>query len=106
MIEAGSRGLRLRSVESSHGAIVYSRAAQTDSDGFYYQPAGLCEDYPEETTTSAKIAADFDVLRDTGTKLLRFGPCCVSTSSRWRRSGCRSQRGLVSATYQKTRVIG
>ena len=51
----------------------FSRAAQQDGDGFYYQPAGLCEDYPEETTTSEKIAADFDVLRRTGTKLLRFG---------------------------------
>ena len=52
---------------------LFSRAAQQDSDGFYFQPAGLCEDYPEETTTSEKIAADFDVLRRTGTKLLRFG---------------------------------
>ena len=51
----------------------FSRAAQQDSNGFYFQRAGLCEDYPEETTTSEKIAADFDVLRRTGTKLLRFG---------------------------------
>ena len=52
---------------------VHSRATHTDSDGFYHQPAGLCEDYPEETTTSEKIQKDFAVLRETGTKLLRFG---------------------------------
>ena len=52
---------------------VHSRAAQTDAQGFYHQPAGLCEDYPEETTTSEKIQKDFAVLRETGTKLLRFG---------------------------------
>ena len=52
---------------------VHSRAAQTDKEGFYRQPAGLCEDYPEETTTSEKIQKNFDVLRETGTKLLRFG---------------------------------
>ena len=52
---------------------LHSRAAQTDKDGFYHQPAGLCEDYPDETTTSAKIQRDFAVLRETGTKLLRFG---------------------------------
>ena len=51
----------------------FSRAAQQDARGFYLQPAGLCEDYPEETTTPEKIAADFDVLRRTRTKLLRFG---------------------------------
>ena len=110
MIDAGSRGLRLRNVESFRRGIwtravalpllllaallgssvdasaadasevaaeprrfVFSRAAQQDREGFYFQPAGLCEDYPEETTTSAKIAAEFDVLRQTGTKLLRFG---------------------------------
>ncbi|MBA2431885.1 MAG: cellulase family glycosylhydrolase [Chthoniobacterales bacterium] len=51
----------------------FSRAAQQDQDGFYYQPAGLCEDYPEESTTSEKIQRDFAVLRETGAKLLRFG---------------------------------
>ncbi len=52
---------------------IFSRQAQQGVDGFYYQPAGLCEDYPEETTTAEKIEGDFDVLRRTGTKLLRVG---------------------------------
>jgi hypothetical protein len=52
---------------------LHSRAAGTDAEGFYHQPAGLCEDYPEETTTSEKIQRDFAVLRETGSKLLRFG---------------------------------
>jgi polysaccharide biosynthesis protein PslG len=50
-----------------------SRAKQQDDQGFYFQPAGLCDDYPEETTTSTKIQRDFEVLRQTGSKLLRFG---------------------------------
>lgn len=52
---------------------VYSRQIQTDAQGFYFQPAGLCDDYPEESTTVAKIRNDFRVLRDTGSKVLRFG---------------------------------
>lgn len=52
---------------------VFSRQVQQDAAGFYYQPAGLCEDYPEETTTSEKVARDFEILRETGTKLLRVG---------------------------------
>lgn len=31
------------------------------------------KDYPEESTTSEKIAGDFDILRRSGTKLLRVG---------------------------------
>lgn len=52
---------------------VWSRAAQEDAGGFYFQPAGLCDDYPEETTTLAKIRDDFAVLAATGATLFRFG---------------------------------
>lgn len=63
---------------ASHRALplhrfVWSRAAQQDAEGFYFQPAGLCDDYPEETTTSARIREDFDVIAATGATLFRFG---------------------------------
>ncbi|APR88107.1 hypothetical protein A7982_13456 [Minicystis rosea] len=51
----------------------YSRAASTDADGFYDEPVGLCDDYPEETTTSAKIQRDFAAVAATGARVLRFG---------------------------------
>jgi hypothetical protein len=51
----------------------WSRQAQQDRQGFYYQPAGLCEDYPEEATTLTKIRQDLETVQQTGAKLLRFG---------------------------------
>lgn len=50
----------------------YSRAAQQDAQGFYYQPTGLADDYPEETTTPAKIARDFEAMSAAGVKVFRF----------------------------------
>jgi len=50
----------------------YSRSAETDAQGFYYQPAGLADDYPEETTTSAKIQRDISAIVETGSKVYRF----------------------------------
>jgi hypothetical protein len=54
-------------------AFPFSRAAQTDAEGFYDAPAGLCDDYPEETTTPAKIQRDFAALTETGSRVFRFG---------------------------------
>ncbi|MFT3765872.1 MAG: cellulase family glycosylhydrolase [Minicystis sp.] len=54
-------------------AFPYSRAAGTDAAGFYDEPVGLCDDYPEETTTSAKIQRDFAAVAATGARVLRFG---------------------------------
>ena len=70
---AGDAAAQKRDASTGLRRFAFSRAAQQDAAGFYLQPAGLCEDYPEETTTSEKIAGDFDVLRGTGAKLLRFG---------------------------------
>jgi hypothetical protein len=51
----------------------WSRQAQQDRNGFYYQPVGLCEDYPEETTTTEKIRQDYETLRQVGAQVFRFG---------------------------------
>ncbi len=50
----------------------FSRQVQQDAEGFYYQPMGLCEDYPEESTTLARVRQDFATLRELGVKQLRF----------------------------------
>lgn len=50
----------------------WSRLASTDSAGFYAQPAALCEDYPEESTTMKRVLQDFAIVRETGAAALRF----------------------------------
>lgn len=50
----------------------WSRSLLQDTEGFYQQPAGICEDYPEESTTLAKIRQDFETMRSLGVKQLRF----------------------------------
>ncbi len=52
---------------------VWSRRVQQDKRGFYYQPAGLCEDYPESDRTQAKLDLDFQCLHQVGAKVLRVG---------------------------------
>lgn len=49
----------------------YARLLRGDGD-FYHTPLGLCEDYPEETTTAAIYNADFDLLDRAGIDLLRI----------------------------------
>lgn len=49
-----------------------SRSLATEAGGFYAQPLGVCEDYPEDTTTLAKIRADFETMRELGVRQLRF----------------------------------
>lgn len=39
---------------------------------FHLTPLGLCEDYPEESTTTEIIRKDLELLRQTGVKLLRI----------------------------------
>jgi hypothetical protein len=51
----------------------FSRATGTDAEGYYHQPAGLSDDFPEETTTAEKIERDFAAARDTGSAIFRFG---------------------------------
>ena len=48
------------------------RLLRDDAVAFHRTPLGLCEDYPEETTTEAVYRADFELLKATGTDLLRI----------------------------------
>ncbi len=50
----------------------YARLLRDDAATFYHVPLGLCEDYPEETTTAAIYNADFDLLDRAGIDLLRI----------------------------------
>lgn len=49
-----------------------SRHLQQDNQGFYYLPAGLCDDYPEESSDVNKIKKDLETLKAVGAKYLRF----------------------------------
>ncbi|HLV79296.1 MAG TPA: beta-galactosidase [Chthonomonadaceae bacterium] len=51
----------------------WSRQAQQDPQGFYDEPAGLCEDYPPESRTPAKVERDLAVMRQVGARVLRVG---------------------------------
>lgn len=51
----------------------WSRSRQQDKAGYYDQPAGLCEDYPEADRTQAKLDRDFQAVRWAGARLLRVG---------------------------------
>jgi hypothetical protein len=50
-----------------------SRARQADARGTYFMPAGLADDYPEESFTEAKLARDFRTLAQTGARYYRIG---------------------------------
>src|SRR3981081_4007897 len=44
-----------------------------DPAGFYLQPSGLADDYPEESHPVEKMRRDLAVVRDAGVRYLRFG---------------------------------
>lgn len=48
------------------------RLLRTQDDAYFHTPLGLCEDYPEETTTSEIIEGDLNLLNETGIDLLRI----------------------------------
>lgn len=52
--------------------MIYDRLIRHDNDVYYNVPIGLCEDYPEETTTMQIIRNDMELLKNSGTKLLRI----------------------------------
>lgn len=58
---------------ASASSFPWSRSRRQDKAGFYFQPAGLCEDYPEVDRTQARLDRDFQVLRWAGVRLLRVG---------------------------------
>jgi hypothetical protein len=53
-------------------AAIPARDTDTDARGFYHQPAGLADDFPEESTTPEKIRHDLEVARETGARYFRF----------------------------------
>jgi hypothetical protein len=50
----------------------YTRLERPDNASYYSTPLGLCEDYPEESTTSEIIRNDMVFLQNTGIDLLRI----------------------------------
>ena len=50
----------------------YDRLLRSDDATFYTVPIGLCEDYPEESTTLEIIRADMELLKRSGIDLLRI----------------------------------
>src|SRR4051794_27759911 len=57
---------------SAPAAELPSRVRDTDAHGFYAQPAGLADDFPEESTGPDKIRRDFETARAAGARYLRF----------------------------------
>lgn len=50
----------------------YDRLVRPPAAEYYHVPIGLCEDYPEETTTVAGFRKDFEFLKNTRIDLLRI----------------------------------
>ncbi|MFL5310325.1 MAG: GH39 family glycosyl hydrolase [Myxococcales bacterium] len=62
-----------RPVRDRAALSVPSRQRDSLPGGYYAQPAGIADDYPEESTTEAKIRRDLDTARAAGVRWLRFG---------------------------------
>jgi hypothetical protein len=80
MLLIGSNASHASPAHEQHGRPVaalqqfpWSRAVRTTPGGFYYQPAGLCDDFPDDVRTRERIRRDFDVMRRCGAKLFRCG---------------------------------
>ena len=52
--------------------LIYDELVNTNHNGFYTMPIGLCEDWPEESTTRDIYLADFELLKRSGIKYLRI----------------------------------
>jgi hypothetical protein len=52
--------------------LLYDQLMKPQDAVYYHVPVGLCEDYPEEKTTSEIIRADFEFLKKHDVKLLRI----------------------------------
>ncbi len=64
------------------GGLLYGSLTRPEGAAYYHAPLGLCEDYPEETTTKALYEKDFKLLDSLGVRLLRisFGWDAIETS--------------------------
>ncbi|MDP4196572.1 MAG: hypothetical protein Q8940_16075 [Bacteroidota bacterium] len=52
--------------------LIYNQLVKPNNATYYHVPVGLCEDYPEETTTLAGIRKDFEFLKSANIHLLRI----------------------------------
>ncbi len=52
--------------------LIYDKLTTKNKSEFYHMPLGLCEDWPEETTTREIYINDFEVLKRSGIKFLRI----------------------------------
>lgn len=52
--------------------LIYDQLLRPESAEYYHVPIGLCEDYPEETTTMEIIRGDMELLKRTDIDLLRI----------------------------------
>jgi hypothetical protein len=52
--------------------LIYDQLMKPEDAVYYHVPVGLCEDYPEETTTLELIRSDFEFLKKHDVKLLRI----------------------------------
>ncbi|MBC8402032.1 MAG: cellulase family glycosylhydrolase [Candidatus Marinimicrobia bacterium] len=57
---------------SAKNKFVYDQLLKADRGGYQLTPVGLCEDYPEETTTLDIIRADMELLKRSDVKFLRI----------------------------------
>ncbi len=62
----------LGTVQSQPKKAIYDQLLRPPGTTFYHVPIGLCEDYPEESTTLEVIKADMELLKRSGITLLRI----------------------------------
>lgn len=60
------------SVYAQSDRLIYHKLERPSGVAFYNMPVGLCEDYPEETTTMEIIRNDFEFLKKHDVKFMRI----------------------------------
>ncbi len=65
-------GLLAGSIQAQNSKLRYDRLLKSEGSAFYRVPLGLCEDYPEESTTLEIIRNDMGLLKRSGIDLLRI----------------------------------
>ncbi|MEO8398552.1 MAG: hypothetical protein ABI550_01925 [Ignavibacteriaceae bacterium] len=57
---------------SQSSKLMYDKLTGPSTAEYYHMPVGLCEDYPEETTTMEIIKNDFEFLKKNNVKFMRI----------------------------------
>lgn len=60
------------SISAQSDKLIYHKLERPSGTAFYNMPVGLCEDYPEETTTMEIIRNDFEFLKKHNVKFMRI----------------------------------